>query len=139
MGWVPQKVGMSYKGPLFGLILTCSTDVPIQINDQSLSLDIFKSAGKLEGETELAESAEGASRPCLRFPCAEYVGHDRTESKPALPDFNAAAMAQLEGMGFPIVRCQKALLATGNSDPEAAMNWLLSHMEDSGEYRLSRA
>lgn len=44
-------------------------------------------------------------------------------------------MAQLEGMGFPTVRCQKALLATGNSDAEAAMNWLFQHMEDPGEYR----
>lgn len=39
-------------------------------------------------------------------------------------------MAQLEAMGFPTVRCQKALLATGNSDPEVAMNWLFEHMED---------
>ncbi|KAF9563466.1 ubiquitin carboxyl-terminal hydrolase 14 [Agrocybe pediades] len=49
---------------------------------------------------------------------------------PSLPEFNAAAMAQLEAMGFPAIRCQKALLATGNSDPEAAMEWLFSHMED---------
>lgn len=48
----------------------------------------------------------------------------------AAPQFNTAALAQLEGMGFPTVRCQKALLATGNSDPEAAMEWLFGHMED---------
>jgi len=46
------------------------------------------------------------------------------------PQFNEAAMGQLEAMGFPTIRCQKALLATGNSDPEAAMNWLFEHMED---------
>jgi uncharacterized UBP type Zn finger protein len=46
--------------------------------------------------------------------------------------FNAEAMAQLEGMGFPTVRCQKALLATGNADPNAAMEWLFAHMEDTG-------
>jgi uncharacterized UBP type Zn finger protein len=51
----------------------------------------------------------------------------------SLPQFNEAAMAQLEGMGFPTIRCQKALLATGNSDPEAAMEWLFGHMEDSGK------
>lgn len=39
-------------------------------------------------------------------------------------------MAQLEGMGFPTVRCQKALLATGNADAEAAMEWLFAHMDD---------
>ena len=41
-------------------------------------------------------------------------------------------MAQLEAMGFPTIRCKKALLATGNSDPEAAMEWLFSHMDDPG-------
>jgi ubiquitin carboxyl-terminal hydrolase 5/13 len=41
-------------------------------------------------------------------------------------------MAQLEAMGFPTIRCQKALLATGNQDPEAAMEWLFGHMEDPG-------
>ncbi|KAJ5750798.1 hypothetical protein N7533_007826 [Penicillium manginii] len=43
---------------------------------------------------------------------------------------NPAAMDQLLNMGFPQPRCEKALHATGNSDPEAAMNWLLAHMED---------
>lgn len=42
-------------------------------------------------------------------------------------------MAALEGMGFPKIRCQKALLATGNGpDAEAAMEWLFAHMEDAG-------
>lgn len=45
-------------------------------------------------------------------------------------------MAQLEGMGFPTVRCQKALLATGNADAESAMEWLFAHMEDPGTYLL---
>lgn len=43
-------------------------------------------------------------------------------------------MAQLEGMGFPTIRCQKALMATGNNDPEAAMEWLFAHMEDPGMF-----
>jgi ubiquitin carboxyl-terminal hydrolase 5/13 len=42
-------------------------------------------------------------------------------------------MSQLEAMGFPTIRCQKALLATGNSDAEAAMGWLFEHMEDPGK------
>ncbi|KAG6811555.1 hypothetical protein H0H92_006859 [Tricholoma furcatifolium] len=48
----------------------------------------------------------------------------------ALPEFDAMAMAQLEGMGFPTIRAQKALLATGNRDAESAMEWLFAHMED---------
>jgi len=55
--------------------------------------------------------------------------HD-APAAPTLPGFNAMALAQLEGMGFPTIRCHKALLATGNSDPEAAMEWLFAHMED---------
>lgn len=42
-------------------------------------------------------------------------------------------MAQLEAMGFPTVRCEKALLATGNSDAEVAMGWLFEHMDDAGK------
>lgn len=38
-------------------------------------------------------------------------------------------MAQLEGMGFPIIRCKKALLAHPG-DPELATQWLFEHMED---------
>jgi ubiquitin carboxyl-terminal hydrolase 5/13 len=33
-------------------------------------------------------------------------------------------------MGFPRVRGEKALHATGNADADAAMNWLFSHMDD---------
>jgi len=55
---------------------------------------------------------------------------EESASAPSLPPFDAAAMAQLEGMGFPTIRCQKALLATGNSNAEAAMEWLFGHMED---------
>jgi len=58
-------------------------------------------------------------------------------ASPSLPQFNEAAMAQLEAMGFPTIRCQKALLATGNDDPEAAMEWLFGHMEDPGMFLAS--
>ena len=58
------------------------------------------------------------------------------KAAPSLPDFNELAMAQLEAMGFPTIRCQKALLATGNSDPNDAMEWLFQHMEDQGELTI---
>lgn len=58
----------------------------------------------------------------------------RLAAETTLPEFNQAALAQLEAMGFPQIRCQKALLATGNSDPEAAMEWLFAHMEDPGRF-----
>jgi hypothetical protein len=51
----------------------------------------------------------------------------------AEPQFDPGALATLEGMGFPIMRCKKALLATGNgNDAEAAMEWLFAHMDDPG-------
>lgn len=36
-------------------------------------------------------------------------------------------------MGFPRVRCVKGLLATGNGSADAAMDWLIMHMEDPGK------
>jgi len=56
--------------------------------------------------------------------------HESAGVSSRITQFNEAAMAQLEAMGFPTIRCQKALLATGNQDPEAAMEWLFGHMDD---------
>ncbi|KAI0935508.1 hypothetical protein AcW1_000029 [Taiwanofungus camphoratus] len=83
-------------------------DIPLNVLD-ALQLDDYQGQGLQPGEKE--------------FP-------DDKGAVPSLPQFNEAAMAQLEAMGFPIVRCQKALLATGNNDAEAAMEWLFAHMED---------
>ncbi|KAF7760323.1 hypothetical protein Agabi119p4_10999 [Agaricus bisporus var. burnettii] len=52
------------------------------------------------------------------------------EAPPELPQFDAEALGQLLMMGFPEIRCQKALLATGNSNADMALNWLLNHSED---------
>ncbi len=53
------------------------------------------------------------------------------------PIYNEEALSMLESMGFPLLRCQKALLATGNEDGQAAMEWLFAHMEDPGEIHAS--
>jgi len=65
----------------------------------------------------------------------EFQEASSSTSSSSLPQFNAEVLAQLEGMGFPSVRCQKALLATGNSDVEIAMEWLFGHMDDPGVYQ----
>jgi len=85
-------------------------DIPLLLppNDELAFTEAHLGQGLQEGETELPN--EAVAQPALQF--------------------NELAMAQLEGMGFPTIRCQKALLATGNSDPEAAMEWLFAHMED---------
>ncbi|WVW79276.1 hypothetical protein I302_101243 [Kwoniella bestiolae CBS 10118] len=84
-------------------------EIPVKVPDD-LTLDSLLSKGLQPGEEEMTVKS--------------------TTGAPSLPEFNATAMSQLEAMGFPTVRCQKALLATGNSDAEVAMGWLFEHMED---------
>jgi ubiquitin carboxyl-terminal hydrolase 5/13 len=107
VNWVPTKLDIPLALP--------ASDV--------LTLDAHLGRGLQDGETELPDSDSGAG-------AAGSGG-----GAPALPTFNEAAMAQLEGMGFPTIRCQKALLATGNADAEVAMEWLFGHMEDPGWFR----
>lgn len=85
-------------------------DVPVVVSDDQIRLDRYKSQGLQAGEEVLPEDTNAG-------------GSSRFEP-------NEAALSQLEAMGFPRVRCEKALHATGNQDAEAAMNWLFSHMED---------
>lgn len=67
-----------------------------------------------------------------------YLAAEHDASEVLLPELketatfvpNAGILDQLTSMGFPTTRCEKALHATGNSDAEAAMNWLFAHMED---------
>eukprot|EP01134_Creolimax_fragrantissima_P005659 CFRG5659T1 len=46
---------------------------------------------------------------------------------------NAELMAQLESMGFPAKRAKRALRETGNSNADAATQWLFDHMDDPSE------
>ena len=114
VNWVPTKL-----------------DIPINLPPlDTLSLDGYIGKGLQDGEVELPEDEPGKG---TRLACRILLNQCVTsEESSGLPTFNAEAMAQLEGMGFPKVRCQKALLATGNSDPTAAMEWLFAHMEDPG-------
>lgn len=116
VNWVPAKL-----------------DIPVILPPSDiLQLDQYLGKGLQSGETELPEDQAGLSisRPDLLFYLLLKT------AAPSLPEFHEAALSQLEAMGFPIIRCQKALLATGNSDAEAAMNWLFAHMEDPGSCTL---
>lgn len=88
-------------------------DVPVIVNDEAFSFDAYKSRGFTDDEQLLPEDADTGG-----------------SSKKWVP--NEAALSMLEAMGFPRNRCEKALHATGNEDPEAATTWLFSHMEDPG-------
>lgn len=85
-------------------------DVPVVVGDQPFELDAYKSHGLRDDEELLPEDATTGGAPSFTP--------------------NETALSQLEGMGFPRVRCEKALHATGNSDADTAMNWLFAHMED---------
>ncbi|USW55912.1 Putative Zinc finger, UBP-type, UBA-like superfamily, Zinc finger, RING/FYVE/PHD-type [Septoria linicola] len=84
-------------------------DVPVIVGDEVFDMEAYRSKGKLPGEEELSEDQAGASH----------------KFQP-----NAAALEMLMSMGFPQVRCEKALQATGNEDVGAASEWLFGHMED---------
>jgi ubiquitin carboxyl-terminal hydrolase 5/13 len=83
-------------------------DIPVEVNDEPIDLSTYLSTGPGDEEEILPEDA------------ATDSGFQ----------VNTDLLSQLLGMGFPQVRCEKALYLTGNSDLEAAMNWLLSHMDD---------
>ena len=85
-------------------------DVPVEVGDEELDMSIYKSGGLQNGEEELPD--------------------DKTQSGATSFAPDEAAIEQLQSMGFPRVRCEKALQATGNADAEAAMNWLFGHMDD---------
>jgi ubiquitin carboxyl-terminal hydrolase 5/13 len=86
-------------------------DVAVVVGDEPFLLDTYKSAGHQPSEELLPEDANASA------------------SKPSFTP-NADALGMLEGMGFPRNRGEKALHATGNSDANAAMEWLFAHMED---------
>lgn len=89
-------------------------DIPVQVGDEPFDMTQYMSLGLQSGEDQLPEDAE--------------VGGAPAKSNAFVP--NEAALDQLQSMGFPQTRCEKALHATGNEDAEAAMNWLFSHMDD---------
>ncbi|KAJ2201881.1 ubiquitin C-terminal hydrolase Ubp14, partial [Coemansia sp. RSA 518] len=51
-----------------------------------------------------------------------------TDEQPEPVDESVVAL--LESMGFPRVRCVKAVKKTGNTGAEPAMNWIFEHMDD---------
>jgi ubiquitin carboxyl-terminal hydrolase 5/13 len=91
-------------------------DIPVEVGDEVLDMSQYQSTGLQEGEEELPEDAAvGTAQPSA-------------SSTAFIP--NQITLGQLESMGFPLVRCEKALHATGNEGIESAMTWLFAHMDD---------
>ncbi|EZF73138.1 hypothetical protein H105_04903 [Trichophyton soudanense CBS 452.61] len=84
-------------------------DIPVVVGNEPLDLTQYLSKGKQEDEVVLEDEPEST-----------------------VPEFvpNSDAFAALCGMGFPENRVKKGLFNTGNSDQEAALNWILAHMDD---------
>ncbi|CAG8499164.1 5681_t:CDS:10 [Paraglomus brasilianum] len=67
----------------------------------------------------------------------KYIGRGLQEGEKLLPEeqasepqVNGAVLNELLLMGFPEIRCKKALIATDNRDAETALNWIFGHMDD---------
>ncbi|KAG7381586.1 Ubiquitin carboxyl-terminal hydrolase 13 [Phytophthora pseudosyringae] len=81
---------------------------------EKFSLNRFVSKGLVDGEEELPEAPAASAAP-----------------EPAVLDaVDEVLVAQLVSMGFSENGCKRAAMATGNSNAEAAMEWIFSHMED---------
>jgi ubiquitin carboxyl-terminal hydrolase 5/13 len=85
-------------------------DVPVVVGDEPFLLDDYKSLGRQPLEDLLPEDGLADTKPI-------FIA-------------NQEAVQTLEQMGFPLNRCEKALHATGNSDANAAMEWLFAHIDD---------
>lgn len=85
---------------------------------------------KLEVEVDVPDvlSLDALRASGLR-PDEEPMPEDRAPEPEADPEL----VQQLASMGFPEPKCRKASLAVGNSSAEAAMEWLLTHMDDPEE------
>ncbi|KAG8435759.1 hypothetical protein GDO86_013629 [Hymenochirus boettgeri] len=88
-------------------------DVSIDVPDE-LDLSEFRGGGLQVGEEELPDVA-----PPLVTP-----------DEPKAPVLDESVVTQLVEMGFPSEACRKAVYYTGNSGAEAAMTWVMSHMDD---------
>lgn len=88
--------------------LSINADVHVNA-PELLDLNTFRGQGKLSGEVEFPKDSSSSSKP---------------------ENFNQESLNALLGMGFPEIRCKRALLKTNNGSADVAMNWLFEHMED---------
>lgn len=93
---------------LFDSWVPTKLDAPVEVISE-VNLERFRSRGQQPNEELLPSDAPSAA---------------------SAPVPNPEIVSMLEGMGFSTNACSRAALAVNNSDGEAAMNWLLSHMED---------
>ncbi|XP_052433819.1 ubiquitin carboxyl-terminal hydrolase 5 isoform X2 [Carassius gibelio] len=112
----PDHLVIQIKKFTFGLDwVPKKLDVSIDVPD-TLDLSSLRAMGQQPGEELLPEVAP----PPLMTPDVEVKA-------PVLDD---STVSQLCEMGFPLEACRKAVYYTGNTGIDAAMNWVMGHMED---------
>ena len=114
----PDHLVIQIKKFTFGLDwVPKKLDVSIDVPD-TLDLRALRGTGQQPGEELLPEVAP----PPLMTP-------DMEVKAPVLDD---STVSQLCEMGFPLEACRKAVYYTGNTGIDAAMNWVMGHMDDAG-------
>ncbi|KAI8451676.1 hypothetical protein BY996DRAFT_4585560 [Phakopsora pachyrhizi] len=83
-------------------------EVPLIINEE-VSLDSYHGTGLKPDEQLLPDNVCEVSKE---------------------PPVNPETIAALESMGFLTARCRTAIIETGNSGVETAMNWLFEHVDE---------
>uniref|UniRef100_A0A3P8SVG7 Ubiquitin carboxyl-terminal hydrolase n=1 Tax=Amphiprion percula TaxID=161767 RepID=A0A3P8SVG7_AMPPE len=112
----PDHLVIQIKKFTFGLDwVPKKLDVSIDVPD-TLDLSTLRATGQQPGEELLPEVAP----PPLMTPDVEVKA-------PVLDD---STVSQLCEMGFPLEACRKAVYYTGNTGIDAAMNWIMGHMDD---------
>ncbi|KAL7749797.1 ubiquitin C-terminal hydrolase Ubp14 [Sorochytrium milnesiophthora] len=109
----PQVLALAVQRFTYDNWVPKKTGILVRIEDGNKTLDLSKWKIKAPAANEeLLPDTSSAS------------------SAGAAPEVDQAAMEQLMAMGFPPVRCQRALITTGNQGAEVAMSWLFEHMDD---------
>ncbi|XP_078616117.1 ubiquitin carboxyl-terminal hydrolase 5-like isoform X1 [Branchiostoma floridae x Branchiostoma japonicum] len=108
--WVPKKL-----------------DVSMTIPDE-LDLEHLRGKGIQQGEEELPEGEE----PPMGEPAGAGAGATAATAtgQKAEPEIDEETVIQLSEMGFPTEACRKAVYYTSNCGAEAAMDWIMQHMDD---------
>ncbi|XP_063291263.1 ubiquitin carboxyl-terminal hydrolase 5 isoform X1 [Pelobates fuscus] len=119
LDWVPKKLDVSIDAP------------------EELDLSQFRGGGLQGDEEELPDVAPPLVTPDEPKGSLGFYGNDDDDSycspnfsSPTSPVLDESVVTQLVEMGFPAEACRKAVYYTGNSGAEAAMTWVMSHMDD---------
>ncbi|XP_060679120.1 ubiquitin carboxyl-terminal hydrolase 5-like, partial [Hemiscyllium ocellatum] len=111
----PDYLVIQIKKFTFGLDwVPKKLDVSVEM-PEDLDISALRGTGLQPGEEELPELAP----PPLVTP-------DETKA----PVLDEGVVLQLAEMGFPVEACRKAVYNTGNSGLEAALNWVMAHIDD---------